>query len=114
MKILIDLFFLTIIVCYVIDCSGFVQSIKRQFLRKIMHLSNPNPSVLNWKPFDCSQCLTFYVCLIYIIVTNHFMLMYVFAAVIFSLLSSNISGLLLCIKDYLAAFEMWLQKQIEE
>lgn len=109
-----NLILISIIVCYVIDISGFITSIKRQFLRKVFKSKNPDISSLNWKPFDCSRCLTLYSGLIYLAIVGKFTIPYITIVAILSMLSSNISGLLLTIKDYLAAFEMWLQKLIQK
>lgn len=109
---IVNLILITIIVCYIEDCSGFVQSIKRQYLRKFLKLQNTDITLLNWKPFDCSRCITFYSGLIYLLCIGKFTIPYITFVSILSLLSSNISGLLLTLKDYLSAFENWLQKLI--
>ena len=113
MMTIINLVLIAIIVCYVIDISGFIQSIKRQYLRKMFKIKNPDISTLNWKPFDCSRCLTLYSGLIYLAIVGNFTIPYITIVALLSMLSSNISGLLLTIKDYLAAFEMWLEKLIK-
>ena len=113
MKTILDLIFLTIIVCYIEDCSGFIQSVKRQFLRKVMKVRKPDASTLNWPPFDCSRCMSFYSGLIYLLILGKFTLGYIVFVSLLSLLSSNISGFLLTIKDYLATFENWLEKIIQ-
>ena len=110
---ILDLLFLTIIVCYIEDCSGFIQSVKRQFLRKVMKMNNPDASMLKIPPFDCSRCMSFYTNLIYLLIVGKFTLPYIALVSFLSLISSNISGLLLTIKDYLSTFENWLQKIIQ-
>lgn len=114
MHTLTDLLIITCLVCYVTDVSGFVQSIKRQYLRKFWGIKNPDISVLNWKPIDCSLCSVFWCTLIYIAVTGNFTLSWIGMCVLLSLLSSNISGFMLCIKDFLAAVECRIQKLIEK
>lgn len=111
---IINLVLIAIIVCYVIDISGFIPSIKRQYLRKMFKIKNPDISTLNWKPFDCSRCLTLYSGLIYLAIAGNLTIPYITIVALLSMLSSNISGLLFTIKDYLAAFEMWLQKLIQK
>lgn len=113
MSAILDLILLTIIVCYIEDCSGFVQSVKRQFLRKVMKIKKPDASTLHWPPFDCSLCMTFWSGLIYLLFTHNFTIPYIAFVAFLSLISSNISGFLLTIKDYLATFENWLQKIIQ-
>lgn len=110
---ILDLLFLTVIICFVIDLSGFVQSIKRQFLRKVMKINKPDASTLHWPPFDCSRCMSFYTNLIYLLIVGKFTLPYIALVAFLALISSNISGLMLTIKDYLSTFENWLQKIIQ-
>lgn len=114
MNTLIDLLIVTVIVCFVIDVSGFIQSIKRQYLRKFWGIKNPDISLLNWKPFDCSLCCVFYCTLIYIAVSGNFTLPWIGMCVLLSLTSSNVSGLMLCVKDFLAAVECRIQKLINK
>ena len=102
MNTLIDMLIIACIVCFVIDVSGFVQSMKRLYLR------------LSWKPFDCSLCSTWWSCLLYIIITGRFTLIYILVAAMLATVSSNISGFMLCIKDFLAAVECRIQKLIEK
>lgn len=65
---LLDIFCLTFIVVFIVDISGIVDAIK-SFLshfigRRVQHLP----------PIDCSLCMTFWACLVYIIATGHFTL----------------------------------------
>lgn len=105
---------ITCIVCFVIDVSGFVQSMKRLYLRRFWKMKNPDISSLSWKPFDCSLCSTWWSCLLYIIITGHFTFIYILVAAMLAMVSSNISGFMLCIKDFLAAIECRIQKLIEK
>ena len=114
MNTLTDLLIITCLICYVIDVSGFIQSIKRQYLREFWGIKNPDISVLNWKPIDCSLCSVFWCTLIYIAVTGNFTLPWIGMCVLLSLMSSNISGFMMFIKDFLAAVECRIQKLIEK
>lgn len=105
---------ITCIVCFVIDVSGFVQSMKRLYLRRFWKMKNPDISSLSWKPFDCSLCSTWWSCLLYIIIAGRFTLIYILVAAMLAMVSSNISGFMLCIKDFLAAVECRIQKLIEK
>ena len=112
--VLIDLFLIEIIVCFIVDCSGFINSIKRQYLRKVFKIKNPDISKINWKPFDCSLCMNFWTGMIYLLITSNFTLPNFAILSILSLMSSNVSGLLFTIKDYWATLEMWLEKLIQK
>lgn len=108
------MFIIACIVCFIIDVSGFVQSMKRLYLRRFWKMKNPDISSLSWKPFDCSLCSTWWSCLLYIIIAGRLTLIYILVAAMLAMISSNISGFMLCIKDFLAAVECRIQKLIEK
>ena len=114
MNTLIDLFLLTVIICFIIDCSGFFNFIKK-FIASRLEGKYKNLKAEDIKiPFiTCSLCSTWWAGLIYLIIFGKFTLGYIAFVSILSLLSSNISGFLLTIKDYLSQFECWLQKLIQ-
>lgn len=111
---IIEMLFITIIVCFIVDCSGVMTDIRRMVANVIKkHTGLPiDYKALKLKPIGCSLCMTWWCCLIYIIVTHNFTLAYVCAAAIYSLVSSNISGFLMVFKDWLAYVENWLQELI--
>ena len=109
---IINLFLITIIVCFVVDCSGFINDGVKPFAawfinRKSKVKVKPENIVIS-KPFSCSLCLTFWLSIIYILVTNQFTLVNLVYICILALLSSNISEALMQIKDFIA----WLQMKI--
>jgi len=110
MTTFLNLLLITTIVCFIVDLSGFVNSIKRLFLRKMK--INADPSTLNWKPFDCSLCMSWWLGLIYLIIFNQFTLLNLMIVSLLSFFSSNISGFLLLIKDFLATIETKISKSI--
>ena len=101
---LLNMFFLSVIVCFIVDVSGVMTDIRRFVANVIRKKTGVNVDYRNLtlKPIGCSLCSVWWACLIYIIATHHLSLAYVCAAAIYSLLSSNISGLLLALKDYAA------------
>lgn len=113
---LLNMFFLSVIFCYIVDCSGVMTDIRRMVANVIRRKTGMKVDYrdLPLKPIGCSLCSVWWACLIYIIVTHNFTLAYVCAAAVYSLLSSNISGLLLTLKDYAAFVENWLQKLINK
>ena len=69
---ILNLLLINLILSYIIDVSGAVDSIK-SFLKRILtkgKMSDPNYSL---KPFDCSLCMTFWVSLIYLLVFDLFL-----------------------------------------
>lgn len=88
--ILINVFLITTIVCFVIDISGFVDSVKRGIWRLIIGKDKPF-QYFNMKPFDCSLCCTFWSGLIYILCVGQFNIPMICFVCLMSMLSSVIS-----------------------
>lgn len=112
MNALIDLTLLAIIVCFIVDVSGFINDGVKPLIawlinRKSKVKVKPDSIVIG-KPWSCSLCLTFWLSIIYTFVTNQFTLVNLVYICILSLLSSNISELLMQLKDLLS----WIQMKI--
>lgn len=118
MRVVFDLFCLSIIVCFIIDVSGFINDGIKPLIAKIINMNSNikiNPESINIpKPFSCSLCMTFWIGLIYLLCTSNFTIPYIAVVVFFSLISSNISGFLICIKDILSTIEGLFQKLIQK
>ena len=106
MNILLDVVFIQIIVCYIIDLSGFIQSIE-EGLSKLLKFKCVIP-----KPFSCSLCSGWWINLVYLIITHNFTLPYVVFVAIISFFSKNISGFLRWIQELLVKIEDLLYKII--
>lgn len=114
MNTLLNLFLMTIVICFVVDCSGIMTDI-RKFVANIIYKNTKmkvDPNELKMKPIGCSLCMTWWAGIIYLLCIGDFTLVNLTFVAFLSLVSSNISGLLLTLKDYLATFEMWLKKLI--
>ena len=114
MNTLLNLFLLTTIICFVVDCSGIMTDI-RKFAANIIYKKTKmkvDYNELKLKPIGCSLCMTWWTGIIYLICVGEFTILNLAFVAMLALLSSNISGLLLTFKDYLATFESWLQKLI--
>lgn len=57
--------FIMLVVVYVVDLSGFVQSVKHGLWRLIK--GEAKYTEFDLKPFDCSQCVTFWASLLWAI-----------------------------------------------
>lgn len=110
--IYINLLIITAIICFILDVSGFMQSIKRLYLKKVFKLSNPDPTTLNWKPFDCSLCSTWWIGIIYLLLYKELTIINLGYVAMLALLASNISEFEQLVKDYISSFQIWLQKLI--
>jgi hypothetical protein len=66
---MINLIFITIAVVFIIDQSGFIDTLK-SWLKSILtkgKFTDPNYSL---KPIDCSLCMTFWTGLVYLLWSN--------------------------------------------
>lgn len=111
---IIDLILIQLIIVYIIDLSGVIDSIKL-FISK--HLTKNKIVTTNFslKPFDCSLCSTWWTGLIYLIICHSFTIPYIALVALLSFLTPISSNILLLMKD-LIGFEInkiyeWLQKQ---
>lgn len=106
MSVLLNVVFIQIIVCYIIDLSGVIQSIEGG-LSKLLKFKCVIP-----RPFSCSLCSGFWCNLIYLIITHNFTLPYVVFVALVSFFSKNISGFLRWIQEALVKIECMLYKII--
>ena len=106
MNVLLDVIFIQIIVCFIIDLSGFIQSLE-DGLSKLLKFKCVIP-----RPFSCSLCSGFWINLIYLIVVHQFTLPYVVFVVLVAFFSKNISGILRWIQESLVKIECMLYKII--
>lgn len=105
---ILDLFLITIIICFLIDISGIIESIE-WWLSKWLKVPCKIP-----KPFSCSLCMTFWIGLIYISILDFSLINLLFVSV-FAALSEEISNFIKIIKHLVHwvqdAIVLWLQKQ---
>lgn len=103
----IRLFCITVIVCFIVDCSGVVVEIRKAVARFLSKRSGVNVDYkdIPFKPFSCSLCSVWWTCLAYILFTGNFTVVNIAVVAVFSLLASNISGFLMLFKDFLSSIE---------
>lgn len=105
---ILDLFLITIIICFIIDISGIIESIE-WWLSKWLKVNCKIP-----KPFSCSLCMTFWIGLIWISIFDFTLLNFVYVC-LFATLSEQISNFIIIIKQLVQwvqdAIVLWLQKQ---
>lgn len=90
---IINLLLIQFIIVSIIDVSGFIQELEA-FLSKWLKIRAKIP-----KPFSCSYCSTWWVGLIYLIVTGNFTLYYIAALLFICSLTTVTSGLIYLIRD---------------
>lgn len=96
----LDLLLITFVICFIIDISGIVESVKKLISTKLLGFKSTDFSI---KPFDCSLCMTWWVGLIYIYCIGQMSILGVFVVAMFSFMASNITVLMLAIKDLIGS-----------
>ena len=86
--IFLDLLLIQVIVVCIVDISGFIDSVKSG-IKWVLTKGRMSSSDYRLKPFDCSLCMTFWCCIIYLLVTGNFSLVYI----AYSLLLACLAGI---------------------
>lgn len=93
MKAIIDIILVAVITIYIVDLSGFTETLLKVISaykgRKITEL----------KPFSCSLCMVWWVCLIYAVIVGNLTIPVVALIALLSLLSVPLGQLLMLIRD---------------
>lgn len=99
MCIFVDLLLVASITIYIVDLSGFTQSWRSALARR-MHINETNLRPL--KPFDCSLCMTWWVCLIYALIEGQLSLQVIAYSALLSFLSVPIGQAMIFIREWLS------------
>lgn len=102
MNIYTELLLVTCIVTYIVDLSGWTDT----WLRWLSH--RLGRAVRAVKPFSCAQCMTWWCCLLWVIIRGQFSLPTVAACAGFAFCSITVSETLIFIRE--AA--LWLLRKI--
>lgn len=116
MSIILDLIFLSIIICFIIDVSGVMNEIRKLVSSIIFKKTKIKVDYreLKLRPVGCSLCSVWWSGLIYLLFVGKFTIPYIAFVAFLSLISSNISGFLFSIKDILALIENLIQRLIQK
>lgn len=96
--ILIDLLLITTILVFIIDLSGITQTIQK-LLKKWL---KTNQDIVV-KPFMCSLCMTFWVGIIYALITSQFTIPILAYIALLAFMTPVIRDILKLIQDFLIA-----------
>jgi hypothetical protein len=96
MQIYIDLLLVALITIYIVDISGFTKS-WRGWCANILHISHLKPL----PPFDCSLCMTWWVCLIYALCAGQLSLWTIAFSALLSHLSNPLGQGLIFIREWI-------------
>lgn len=98
MKEYIDMFLLSLVTVYIVDLSGFTDSWKGALSAWLKR-----PVLKSIKPFDCSLCMTWWVCLTYALISGHLTLPFIAYAALLSFLSYPMGQILIFIREGILA-----------
>jgi hypothetical protein len=94
MTIYIDLLFIAAITIYIVDLSGFTESWRSALIR-LLKAKELRPI----RPFDCSLCMTWWVCIIYALCSGSFSLPVLAYIAALSFLSIPLGQLFIFIRE---------------
>ena len=97
---MLELLIITAIIVFVVDLSGIILVLKKK-LWKTLYGIIPFKEDWSLKPFDCSLCMTFWIGLIYLIITGSVTIPFIGYVCLLSFLTPIIQEMLLTIKDLL-------------
>ena len=97
-NVIFNLFLISILVVYIVDISGAIDSLKSG-IKWVITKGKMNNSNYRLKPLDCSLCGVWWCGLIYLLVTNNFTLPYITIVALFSTFSGIIKSSILIVED---------------
>lgn len=96
--VILNLFIISVIWVLILDLSGFAQTIDKTFY-KIFYPNRPYRTDAHFKPFDCSLCMTWWSCLIYLIVIQALTLPNIAFSLLFAWLTTTEKDIFIMVKD---------------
>lgn len=110
--VIIDLILIAVIVVFIIDISGVVNSIKSG-LKWVMTKGKLNSSDYRLKPFDCSLCMNFWTSLIYLLIIGKFTLPYIACVCVICCFLSFLKNAILLVGEILLSMTEKIYKFID-
>lgn len=93
---ILELLLLTVIVCFVVDISGFIDTIKSLIWKWVFN-GKREYREFRLKPLDCSLCMSFWIGIIWISIFE-FTLFNLLFVTVFAALAEDITGFIKIIK----------------
>lgn len=93
MKAIIDIILVALVTIYIVDLSGFTET-----LLKVLS-AYKGRKITELKPFSCSLCMVWWVCLIYAVIVGNLTIPVVALIALLSLLSVPFGQLLILIRE---------------
>lgn len=103
-----DLALITLIVVYLVDLSGGINSLKQFIWKYWLDGKGRYPDSFRLRPLDCSLCLTWWTGLVYLWITQTFSLESVALVAMFSYFSSQLAFLLRLVSEMINNALRWI------
>ena len=98
---MVNLLLIAVSIIYMIDLSGFVDEMVKRVYYKYIKVGDYHTLIPKLKPFTCATCLSFWVGLIYLLITSQFTILMIGYVCLLAFLSPIIGDILVMIKDVL-------------
>lgn len=92
---MINLFYITLIVVFIVDISGVVDSLKSALAKWL------NCRVPSLKPFDCSLCLTWWSCLLYVLIAEPITFGNVALCAVCAIFADKLADIISLVRDFI-------------
>lgn len=106
------LFLISLIVIFIVDISGAVDSLKSG-IKWILTRGKMSNSDYNLKPFDCSLCMTFWCGIIYLLCTGNFTIYYLSFVCLLACFANVLKNSILMVEDILISIIQLIYKLID-
>ena len=107
-NLLLQLFSIAFILCFIIDYSGFIDELENI----ITVLTKSTFKVHIPKPFSCSLCMTFWVCSLYLILIGVFSLTNMAIVCILAASTAIITPIMVLIRDLIVSIIIKLNSRL--
>lgn len=109
--VLINLLLIALIVVFIVDISGAIDSLKSG-IKWVLTKGKMSNSDYRLKPFDCSLCTTFWVGIIYLLCTSNFTLPYFAFVCLLACFSGLLKSTILLVEDIITKIIQLIYKHL--
>lgn len=111
--ILINLLLISLIVVFIVDISGVVDNLKSG-IKWLLTKGKMSGSEYRLKPLDCSLCMIFWICLIYLLIIGKFTLPYIAFTCLLATFSAILKNTILLLEDIINKIIQLIYKLIDK
>lgn len=110
LNLILHLILIQITTVFIIDLSGIIDELKHWIWKKWIKVGDYHR--ISFKPITCSLCMTWWLCLLYLIITHQLTLLTIAITALIAYLSSTTGDFLIWIRDLLTKLITLLYKLI--